>query len=120
MRWSSNPCSRPASRCRPRAPRRELLITIEVAPHMRIAVLLVATLAAASVAGCNGMRKMGNAALPGQPFELKQKQLCKQDNKDYAGAQDLPPLKAPEGLETPNTRNALKVPPLNTPERVRG
>lgn len=87
---------------------------------MRIAVLLVTTLAAASVAGCNGMRKMGNAALPGQPFELKQKQRCKQDNKDYAGAQDLPPLKAPEGLEAPNTRNALKVPPLNTPERVRG
>jgi uncharacterized lipoprotein len=45
---------------------------------------------------------------------------CKQDNKDYASAQELPPLKAPAGLESPNTRNALKVPPLNTPERVRG
>ena len=45
---------------------------------------------------------------------------CKQSNKDYVGAQEVPPLKAPPGLEAPNTRNALKVPPLNTPERVRG
>jgi uncharacterized lipoprotein len=45
---------------------------------------------------------------------------CRQDNKDYAGAKELPPLTAPAGLEVPNTRNALKVPPLNTPERVRG
>ena len=44
---------------------------------------------------------------------------CKQDNKDYVGAQDLPPLKAPPELQAPDTRNALKVPPLNTPERVR-
>jgi uncharacterized lipoprotein len=44
---------------------------------------------------------------------------CKQDNKDYAGAKELPPLTAPAGLDAPNTRNALKVPPLNTPERVR-
>ena len=39
---------------------------------------------------------------------------CKQDNKDYAGAKELPPLKAPR-LDPPNTRNALKVPPLDTP-----
>ena len=45
---------------------------------------------------------------------------CKQDNKDYVGAQELPPLKAPPGLEPPDTRNALKVPPLDTPERPRG
>jgi uncharacterized lipoprotein len=45
---------------------------------------------------------------------------CKQSNKDYVGAQEEPPLKAPPGLEAPNTRNALKVPPLNTPERMRG
>ena len=47
-------------------------------------------------------------------------QTCKQDNKDYVGARELPPLKAPPDLEAPDTRNALKVPPLNTPERVRG
>jgi uncharacterized lipoprotein len=44
---------------------------------------------------------------------------CKQDNKDYVGAKELPPLKAPPGLEPPDTRNALKVPPLDTPERPR-
>jgi uncharacterized lipoprotein len=44
---------------------------------------------------------------------------CSQTNKDYAGAKEVPPLQAPPGLETPNTRNALKVPPLNTPERPR-
>ena len=45
---------------------------------------------------------------------------CKQTNKAYVGAQEVPPLKAPPGLEAPNTRNALKVPRLDTPERVRG
>ena len=45
---------------------------------------------------------------------------CSQDDKDYAGAQEMPPLQAPPGLDAPNTRNALKVPPLNTPERIRG
>jgi len=47
-------------------------------------------------------------------------QTCKQDNKDYVGAREMPPLKAPPDLEAPDTRNALKVPPLNTPERARG
>jgi uncharacterized lipoprotein len=50
----------------------------------------------------------------------KRMATCRQDNKDYVGAPELPPLKAPPGLEAPNTRNALKVPALNTPERVRG
>ena len=45
---------------------------------------------------------------------------CHQSNKDYASAQEMPPLKAPPNLEAPDTRNALKVPPLNTPERIRG
>ena len=90
---------------------------------MRIAplpLILVASLAAASLAGCNSMRKVGNAALPGQPFEQQAKRVCKQDNKDYVGAKEMPPLKAPDGLDAPDTRNALKVPVLNTPERVRG
>lgn len=45
---------------------------------------------------------------------------CKQSNKDYAGSPELPPLKAPAGLEGPGTRNALKIPALATPERIRG
>ena len=36
------------------------------------------------------------------------------------GAPELPPLKAPPGLDPPDTRNALKLPPLDTPERPRG
>jgi len=86
---------------------------------LRIPVILVASLAAV-LSSCGGMRKVGNAALPGQPFGEQQKILCKKDNKDYVGAKEMPPLKAPDGLDTPDTRNALKVPVLNTPERVRG
>ena len=71
---------------------------------MRIAgSFLVAMLAVAAVSGCKSRMES-----------------CSQSNKNYAGAKELPPLKAPPGLDTPNTRNALKVPPLNTPERVRG
>jgi uncharacterized lipoprotein len=35
-------------------------------------------------------------------------------------AKNLPPLKMPPGLDAPDTRNAIKVPPLNEPERPRG
>lgn len=87
---------------------------------MRIAVILFSSLAVLSVSGCNGMRKLGNSALPGQPFGQPEKIVCKQDNKDYVGAREMPPLKAPDGLENPDTRNALKVPSLNAPERTRG
>jgi uncharacterized lipoprotein len=70
---------------------------------MRIAVILLAGLVAVTATGCG-----------------KRLVTCKQDNKDYVGAKEMPPLKAPDGLETPDTRNALKIPPLNAPERVRG
>jgi uncharacterized lipoprotein len=65
--------------------------------------LVIAVLAVAAASGCKSRMES-----------------CHDTNKDYAGAKELPPLKAPPGLDTPNTRNALKVPPLNTPERVRG
>jgi uncharacterized lipoprotein len=68
-----------------------------------LAVIVVASLAALSLSGC-GKRLL----------------TCKQDNKDYVGAKELPPLKAPAGLENPDTRNTLKVPALNAPERARG
>jgi uncharacterized lipoprotein len=85
-----------------------------------LAFILLASLTAVALSGCNGMRRVANVALPGQPFTPTQKLVCKQDNKDYVGAQELPPLKAPPGLESPDTRNTLKVPALNSPERVRG
>jgi uncharacterized lipoprotein len=34
-------------------------------------------------------------------------------------AKNLPPLKMPPGLDAPDTRNAIKVPALNEPERPR-
>jgi hypothetical protein len=86
---------------------------------MRTTVLLLTGLAVFA-SGCNGMRKLGNSALPGQPFGQTQKILCKQDNRDYVSAKEMPPLKAPDGLEAPDTRNALKVPMLSSPERARG
>jgi uncharacterized lipoprotein len=70
---------------------------------MRIPTLLIAScLALALLPGCKSHGP-----------------TCHQDNKDYVGAKELPPLKAPPGLEPPDTRNALKVPPLDTPERPR-
>jgi uncharacterized lipoprotein len=71
---------------------------------MRISTVLLASLVCvAATTGCKSRME-----------------TCGQSDKDYAGAKEMPPLKAPPGLETPDTRNALKVPPLNTPERVRG
>jgi len=69
-----------------------------------VGIVLIGVLAATGLSGC---------------FKSKLAS-CNQTNKDYAGAQEMPPLQAPAGLDTPNTRNALKVPPLNTPERIRG
>jgi uncharacterized lipoprotein len=36
-----------------------------------------------------------------------------------ANAKNLPPLKVPPGLDAPDTRNAIKIPPLTEPERAR-
>jgi uncharacterized lipoprotein len=35
----------------------------------------------------------------------------------YAGAKELSPLKVPEGVDAPDTRNALKIPTVTVPER---
>ena len=69
------------------------------------------------IAGTILLSVLGVAGLAGCKTRLES---CNQDNKDYAGARELPPLKAPPGLDAPDTRNGLKVPPLETPERVRG
>lgn len=37
----------------------------------------------------------------------------------YAGAEDLPPLRIPAGLDGPDTRGALRIPELNEPEAPR-
>jgi hypothetical protein len=42
------------------------------------------------------------------------------NERPFAGNTDSrPPLKVPEGLSAPDTRNAVKIPELNTPERQR-
>jgi len=38
---------------------------------------------------------------------------------DFANTVDNPPLRVPAGLQGPDTRSALPVPPLNEPERTR-
>ena len=80
------------------------MMPYKVARPMRIATALVASLVA--VCGLSGCKSPLNQ--------------CNESNEDYAGAQEMPPLQAPPGLDAPDTRNALRVPPLNTPERVRG
>lgn len=35
----------------------------------------------------------------------------------YAGAREIPPLAVPEGADAPDTRNALKIPAVTTPEK---
>ena len=67
-----------------------------------VGTLLLGALAVTALAGCK-----------------TKLESCSQSNKDYAGARELPPLKAPPGLDPPDTRNALKIPPLETPERIR-
>lgn len=64
--------------------------------------VLTATIAALALSGC------------GRIF----KATCVQPS-DYAGEVDLPPLKVPAGLDAPDTRRALPIPPLNEPERPR-
>lgn len=46
------------------------------------------------------------------------KATCVQPS-DFAGEVDRPPLKVPAGLDAPDTRRALQIPPLNEPERPR-
>jgi uncharacterized lipoprotein len=57
-------------------------------------------------AGCNPFRRSSAAA------------LCK-GPETYAAAETAPSLKIPAGLEAPDTRNALRIPDLNTPEPPR-
>ena len=42
------------------------------------------------------------------------------ETTEVTQAKNLPALKVPPGLDTPDTRNAIKVPELNEPERPRG
>ncbi len=64
--------------------------------------LIVAALVMGALTGCGRLFKA----------------TCVQPS-DYADAIDLPPLKVPIGLDAPDTRRALRIPPLDEPERPR-
>jgi|JRYE01.1.fsa_nt_gb uncharacterized lipoprotein len=62
---------------------------------------LIGLLAAAALAGCK-TPESGCGAPP-----------------EYTNSDSIPPLKVPSGMDAPNTRGAMRVPELDTPERPR-
>ena len=65
--------------------------------------LSLALLAMLATAGCNPFRRSAGP------------ELCKEP-EGYANAAEGSNLKVPAGLESPDTRSALRIPDLNTPE----
>lgn len=61
--------------------------------------MLLGTLGLLGLAGCKSMSCNGSP--------------------EYGNADSIPSLKVPVGLDAPDTRNALKVPELDTPDRPR-
>lgn len=39
---------------------------------------------------------------------------------EYTNSDSIPPLKVPPGMDSPDTRGAMRIPELDTPERPRG
>lgn len=66
--------------------------------------LVVALLAMVVTAGCNPFRRHSAAS-----------ELCKEP-EGYAQAREGKSLTIPAGLESPDTRGALRIPDLSTPE----
>ncbi len=62
-------------------------------------------LAALALSGCSWMHRNRASS-------------CRENNV-VTEARNLPALKVPPGLDTPDTRNAIKVPELAEPERTR-
>jgi uncharacterized lipoprotein len=74
------------------------------APRVRTVLAIGLLAAVVSVtSGCNPFRRSHADA------------VCK-GPEGYSDARDLPALKIPPGLESPDTRGALRIPSLNTPE----
>lgn len=75
------------------------------ASRAKVCMMVVLLAAAVSVtAGCNPFRDKASKA----------NELCKEPEA-LKTTPDNPALKIPAGLESPDTRNALRIPPLNTP-----
>ena len=72
---------------------------------LTLAPVLLALLATTlTIAGCNPFRRHSSAD-----------ELCKEP-EGYAHAKEAKTLVIPAGLESPDTRNALRIPDLSTPE----
>jgi uncharacterized lipoprotein len=71
---------------------------------MRVALLLTAALI--SLSGCSWMHHGRHSAKCREPAV-------------GSDVKNMPPLQVPSGLDAPDTRNAIKVPPLDEPERPR-
>jgi uncharacterized lipoprotein len=71
---------------------------------MKLVLKLGLTLAAVvALAGCHPIRA------------LKSRELSCHTRQPYMAATSAAPLKIPAGLDTPDTTNALHIPPLNEP-----
>ena len=58
-----------------------------------------------------GLLALSGCGLFKPPFES-----C-EETPAFAGARELPPLRVPEGVDAPDTRNALRIPDVAAPER---
>jgi uncharacterized lipoprotein len=76
---------------------------MSVSKSIAVGVLLAVVCA---TSGCN-------------PFRKKNADLVCKGPEGYSQATTVPSLQIPPGLESPDTRNALRVPDLNTPEPPR-
>jgi len=65
---------------------------------------IIALLLVLALAGCKSFGGGGSCDKP----------------REYTNSESLPPLQVPPGMDLPDTRGALRVPELDTPERVRG
>jgi uncharacterized lipoprotein len=71
---------------------------------MKLVLKLGLTFAAVvALAGCHPIRA------------LKSRELSCHVKQPYMAATSIAPLKIPQGLDTPDTTNALHIPPLNEP-----
>ena len=70
----------------------------------RALILMPVLMATVITAGCNPFRRHSSAS-----------ELCKLP-EGYSQAKEAKSLTIPAGLESPDTRNALRVPDLSTPE----
>ena len=77
------------------------------APGTRLLSLTAAVVLLLALGGCSWMHRGKHVARCREPAVGGE-------------AKNMPPLKVPPGFDAPDTRNAIKIPPLDEPERPRG